>query len=551
MMEIPGVLTVQRAALLAAFVLALVVVFFTDRPAGRWGTALRRRFVLGVPWGSLITLVGVLAVYLFVQGGLHHWNRPLTIPFRAWSYFYPLGVVTAAFSHNGPGHLIGNLTATAMFAPVAEYAWGHFPRERGSTSFGSWRTNPYVRAFLIVPLVVFVAAILTAAFALGPIIGFSGAVFAFAGFALVNYPLVTVIALVGSRATRVVYNALQTPQLTASGHPAYITPWWADIAIQGHALGLFIGVFLGLVVVRNRPSAERPSALKLWTGVLLFGIQQSMWAVYWFRGGETYVLYRAVGVALVVTVAVIIAVTVVASDRYILRDTLGGAFAVRRWQTGAACLILVAAAISGPAVPYNLYTATDGDLPGDEISVGDYEVTYAENVTNGMTAAFELSALGETTAVKTSGVIVRSRERGIWTTAVTRGRLAFDGQTAVRVGGLGWRDTVYTVRDGWVTTQGGTAYRVFLSHNNTARVVHTSEPATAGPVIGGRNISIEAAAQGFYLRVKQGNESVAARLPENNQTVTLDGLTFAREKQNLFVEYDETRVKIAKREQYQ
>ncbi|SFR41716.1 rhomboid family intramembrane serine protease [Halogeometricum limi] len=550
MMDTPGTLAVQRALLVAAVVFSIAVVLLLDRSTSRARSALRERFLLGVPWGTVVSVLGVLAVYLFVQGGLGYWNRPVTLPFRAWSYFYPLGVLTAAFSHGGPGHLLGNLIGTVTFAPLAEYAWGHYARERGSTSFGSWRTNPYVRAFVVFPAVVFVVGILTSAFALGPIIGFSGVVFAFAGFALVNYPLATVVALAAGRVVRVFYNAVQVPQLTASGHPAYVTPWWADIAIQGHALGLFLGVLLGLAVVRSRPRTARPSAARLWAGTLLFGIQQSMWAVYWYRGGETYVLYRAVGVALVLALATVVTFTVVASDRIIFADLFDGAFSLRKWQAGAACLVLVAAAISGPAVPYNLYTADDGELPGEEMTVRDYEVTYAENVSNGMTAVFDVEAFGESTAVTTSGVIVRSQERGIWTTAVSKGRLAFDGQVPVLVGGPGWRETVFAVRDGWVTTGGNTTYRVLLSHDERARVVYTAEPARAGPVVGGRNISIEAAPQGYYLHVARQNNSVSARLPAENQTATLDGLTFTRQKKKLFVEYGDTKLQIARRERY-
>ncbi|MDS0298797.1 rhomboid family intramembrane serine protease [Halogeometricum sp. S1BR25-6] len=552
-MDVSGWLVVQRAGVVVAFVLAAAAVVAADRPSGRWGAALRRRFVLGVPWGSLLTLLGVLAVYLFVQGGLSHWYNPLTIPFRAWSYFYPLGVVTAGFAHSGPGHLLGNLVGAAAFAPIAEYAWGHFPRERGATSFGSWRTNPYVRAFVVFPAVVFVVGVCTAAFAIGPIIGFSGVVFAFAGFALVNYPFGTVVALAVGSVVRTVYAAMQTPQLTAGGRPAYITPWWADIAIQGHAFGLFVGVLLGAALVRTRPKDARPSALRLWTATVVFGVQQSLWAVYWYRGGDTYVLYRAVGVGLVAVMAVVVTYTVVGSDRPVLEGVFEGAFAHRRWQAGAACLLLVTGAMTGPAVVANLYTAGDDELPGEEVVVRDYEVTYAEGVTNGMTAAVDVSAFGETTAVNTSGVVVRSEERGIWTTAVTKGRLAFGGRAAVVVGGVGWRETVHAVRDGWVTTGGNTTYRVLLVRDGSARVAYTADPARAGPVVGGRNISVEAAPQGYYLRVNRENETVAARLPQTNQSVTLDGLTFTREKRKLFVEYGEngeTRLQIAKRETY-
>jgi membrane associated rhomboid family serine protease len=550
MLDSPDLVTVQRAAVVAAFAVAVLVVYYLDRPSGRWSRRLRRRFVLGVPWGTLVSVALVLWVYLFVQGGLDHWHSPVVLPFRAWSYFYPLGMVTAPFAHSGAGHLVGNLVGTVTLAPLAEYAWGHFPRDRGSESFSSWRTNPYVRAFVVFPAGVVVVGLVTSFFSLGPIIGFSGVVFAFAGFALVNYPITTVVVLAAGRLVRVVYNALQNPTLTASGRPAYISPWWADIAIQGHALGLFAGVLLGLSVVRRLDPIERPSASRLWAGTLLYAVSQSMWAVYWYRGGETYVLYRAVGILLVVALALLVVATVVASDRYFAPDALGGSFAVRRWQVGAACLVLVVAAISGPAVPYNLYAANEDDLPGDELSVRDYEVTYAEGVPNGMVAVFDVDAFGETTSVNASGVIVQSEKRGIWTTAATRGKLAFEGQVPVRLGGLGWRETVFAVRDGWVVTDAKTAYRVGLVQNGTTRIVYLSDPVTAGPVVAGRNVSVVPTRDGYLLEVTTGNVTATGRLPAVNRTRTVGGLTFVREKQKLYVEHERTRLKIAKKETY-
>ncbi|MFB6157044.1 MAG: rhomboid family intramembrane serine protease, partial [Haloferacaceae archaeon] len=191
MTAVPSPALLQRLLVVAALVVGIAVVVALDRPRGRWGARLRRRFVLGVPWGTLVSVALVLAVYLFLQGGAADWNAPITIPFRAWSYFYPLGVAVAAFAHAGPGHLLGNLVGTLALAPLAEYAWGHFPRERGASSFASPLRNPLVRAFLVVPLAVVAAGLLTAAFSVGPIIGFSGVVFAFGGVALVHYPLRT------------------------------------------------------------------------------------------------------------------------------------------------------------------------------------------------------------------------------------------------------------------------------------------------------------------------------------------------------------------------
>jgi len=114
-------------------------------------------------------------------------------------------------------------------------------------------------------------------------------------------------------------------------------------------------------------------------GVALFGVAQSLWAVYWYRGGETYVLYRAAGLALVVSLATLVAVTAPASDRPLIPvpDRPDAVRAVPRWQVGATVLLLCTAALAGPAVPVNLTTTASGDLPSqsDPIQVRGYEVT--------------------------------------------------------------------------------------------------------------------------------------------------------------------------------
>lgn len=336
-MALSDVLGARLAVALVAL-LSVVVVWRLDAASGERYARLRSRFVLGVPWGTLLTICFVLGVYLFVQGGLANWNAPLVLPFRAWSYLYPLGIVTAPFAHASPGHLLGNLIGTLAFAPIAEYAWGHYRRSpsdsrpqsplSSSLSFPSPSTSaprsiPFsapesVLASPLGRILVFFCGtiaigLVTSLFALGPVIGFSGVVFAFAGFALVRYPLATVIALAGGGVLRLVYSALTNPVTTASAEPSFAAPWWAGIAIQGHALGLLCGVLLGAFLVRRRNAA--PPALRLWFGVLIFAVSQSLWAVYWYRGGETYVLFRALGTVLVFALATLVAVGVATPDR--------------------------------------------------------------------------------------------------------------------------------------------------------------------------------------------------------------------------------------------
>ncbi|WP_251343448.1 rhomboid family intramembrane serine protease [Haloplanus halophilus] len=554
MLGLPDAATLFRSALLLSALLAVVVVFALDRPRGRWGGRLRSRFVLGVPWGTLVSVGVVLAVYLFVQGGWDHWYAPVTIPFRAWSYFYPLGMVTAGFAHSGPGHLLGNLVGTVVLAPLAEYAWGHFPRKRGSQTFTSPLTDPYVRAFVIFPGAVVAVGLFTAAFAIGPVIGFSGVVFAFAGFALVRYPITAVVAVTAGNGVRTLYAAFRNPTVSASAGPSYSSPWWADIAIQGHAIGLLAGILLGVWVVR-RQATERPSAARVAVGVVLFSVAQSLWAVYWYRGGETYVLYRAAGFALVILLATLVAGTVAASARPLVSmpERPDAVRAVPRWRIGATVLLLCTAALAGPAVPVNLMTAQSGDLPGqdDPITVRGYEVTYAEDVPNGMVSVVDVEAFGETTRVNTSGVIVRNRDRGIWMTAVSKGRLDFTGTTRVRLGGVGWRDSVRVQRTGWNAIGGGTVYRVRLSHDGRNVTAYTSPSVRADPVIAGRNVSVEATRTGFRLNVSLGNRSATGPMPAVNETASIGGLEFANAEGRVYAINGATRVRVARRETYE
>ncbi|MFW5934706.1 MAG: rhomboid family intramembrane serine protease [Halolamina sp.] len=416
---------------------------------------LRERFVLGVPWGTVVTVAGVLGVYLFVQGGYAHWHRPVVLPFRAWSYFEPLGMFVAGFAHAGPGHLLGNLFGALTLAPIVEYAVGHYPPESSdprrptlSTEspstprerLAALRRSPKARAFLLFPLAVGVVGVVLTAFTVGAVIGFSGVVFAFAGFALARYPLATVLALVASDLLHLVYSALRDPTITAAGRSRFVTPWWADIAIQGHAIGLLVGVVLAAVLLRRRGEAT-PSPARLWAGGVLLAASQSLWAVYWYRGDSEYVLYRAAGLGLIALAATVIVVAVAGPDRSPFASgetaTEGDDSRLRDLsvrQLAVVAIVITAALFSGPAVAVNLLS-TEGDLPGEPASVRGYEVTYAEGVENEMVSAIPVTLFGETTQVTTSGVIVANPDRRIWLSVVPRGRLAAADRNRQQAGG--------------------------------------------------------------------------------------------------------------------
>ncbi|SFR52171.1 rhomboid family intramembrane serine protease [Halorubrum sodomense] len=637
---VAGALTSDAVHLVAGgigVVVALAAVYLVDHPGGDWTRALRSRLLLGVPWGTLVVIAGVIGVYLFVQSGIDDPNRPVVIPFRSWSYFYPEGMVWSSFAHASRGHITGNLLSALVAGGLAEYAYGHFPggrevddaespivrfRRRPEylrrlanhfrhlpnhfrrlpgrvrrlpariAAVDSPGANPYVRAFLIVPGVAVAFGLGFALFALGPVIGFSGVVFGYWGFALVSRPVTAVVATAGTTLVRVLYDALRVPVAFAEASPSYGAPGWANVAIQGHAIGLIAGALLAVLLSRRRargPGDERRdgdptgsrwkyhplatadgdglgadatqrSALVVFGALLLFGASRRLWAVYWYLGNEQYELYRAVGLGLLAVLAALVAVAAVSRD-----EPLWPARAVPKPETlrdgvrsatpaGVGVLLLVAAlaAVAGPGVVPNLVAVDDGDLPGDPIEVEGYRVTYAENVENQLVGVVDVEAFGRSTSVNTSGVIVTHPDREIWTTAVSKGNLAFWGYRAIDLGGTGWRETVWVQRVGWVAANGGPTYRVDAVRDDTRRTLFTSEPARAEPRIDGRNVVVAATQGGFELSVIGGSgTNVTAPLPAANESVTVRGITLVREGDVLFAERGETRVRIAQRERYE
>jgi hypothetical protein len=380
----------------------------------------------------------------------------------------------------------------------------------------------------------------------------------------------------------------------AEASPSYGVPGWANVAIQGHALGLIGGALVAVLLVRRRArdsnggdrdahsdaaggrwryhpvatadragprtDATERSALLVFGALLLFGASRRLWAVYWYLGNERYELYRAVGVGLLALLAAIVAVAAVSRDDPIWPsravpepETIrGGIRSATPAAIGVLLLLGALAVVAGPAVVPNLVAVDDGDLPGEPIEVEGYQVTYAEDVENRLVGVVDVEAFGRSTSVNTSGVIVSNPDREIWTTAVSKGNLAFWGYRAVDVGGTGWRETVWVQRVGWVAANGGPTYRVDAVRNETRRTLFTSDPARAEPRIDGRNVVVAATRGGFELSVIGGSgNNVTAPLPAANESVTVRGITLVREGDVLFAERGETRVRIAQREQYE
>lgn len=494
---------VQQLVLLAALLIAIGTLLAMRRSTTGLTTPLTERFVRGVPWGTLIVSGLLLAVYYGVQGG---GNDPVVLPFRAWSYFDPVGMLLAGFAHAGENHLRANLIGTLLLGSLAEWWWGHYTERRTDSRWHALWTDPVARAVVIFPASTVVVGIVGTLVALGPIIGFSTVVFAFAGFALVRYPLVTVIISVGQGVVSTLTTAIRLPQQVATAGTSYSTPWFASIAVQGHAVGFLLGVLLGVGLLWYREESP-PPAVDIWAGVMLFGVSKSLWAVYWFRGNETYVLYRAVGLALVFVLVAVVTTAVVARHEPLFparavpdpRTITASLGSITGREIGLLLLVGATAVVVGPAIPVNLTTAADDPLPGDPVAVSGYEITYAENVPDGQLSAIPIEAFGESTQLNTSGVIVRNTDRHIWSTDVPTSELASSGEATVQIGGVGWRESVDVNRSGWQTVGGESAYQVTLTHDTERRTVFASGVATTEPIVAGYRLSINATAEAFLI----------------------------------------------------
>ena len=562
-----------QIVLFVTLVCALAYVWYVSG-RGTWHATASERLLYGVPWGTAVTVSIVLAFYLLVQRGLWQWSDPLFLPFISWSYFYPTGLLTAGIAHASPAHLLSNVAATLVLAPIAEYAWSHYPpRGEGERSSGASTggpnavtigidvlDRPWVRAVVVFPTVILVVSYVTSMLSWGPSLGFSGAVFAIAGFAIVTYPLASIVGILATGALRTLLVTFNEPVLRATveqGPP--MPPSWAGIAFQAHFLGFLIGVLAGLVLLYR--TERRPLPGRVFLATLLFGMFQGLWLVVGEPAADVYVLYRGVGVVIVFLVTVLITAAVAGTDtngRPILE--LPSSKVVRM---GAAVLILVLTMLVVLPSPFAGLSVVDGfDAPATDhpesgatvgnVTVQDYTVTYVENASSGY--RFPYDTVDAELAGTISGVVVVSPDRDIWTVATRARLLEHYGDSSVAVGGVGWRSDVAVERIGWDVTGGDTAYAVDLSVGEQEERAYRSAAVRSDASIDGYDVEVVPTTDDFELAVARDGESIdRASLPETNQTERIGPLTVTvrdvDDATTLVATHEKTRVPIATREQ--
>ena len=567
--------TVSRVGVLLVLAVVVGYIWYVDG-RGRWRETLTDRFVLGVPWGSLVTLVLVVSVYLFVQSGIETWESPVVVPFRSWSYSYVLGMLAAGFTHAGPGHLLGNVLGALVLSPLVEYAWGHYPpgsrdtdtdhqspaaqspetghdyppsatpseRDRQATATEPENggrglfARPAVRALVFFPLGVVGVSLLTSLLARGWSLGYSGTVFFLLGVAVVMLPLATIVAMVTLSGVSVVFRALQTPVLqvsTSSGVPG--PPSWAGVNVQAHLVGFLLGTLVAFLLLRRRD--RQPDIGRLALAVVLVVLTRNLWS-YATGSGGTFTRWQGVGVIFVLFLAVVIVAMVSVEERQLV-----GSVTLRGVVVGG--VIAVTVLIALVSLPANLAGMDEEPVPDTNgLTVADYTVTYAEDVPHGR-ASFN-----------SSGVIVVSEQRDIWSSVVRPRQLANRGSATATIGGIGWREVVDVERTGWQVVGNDSVYTVALEHDDQQVQAFRSDPRRADARVAGHNLTLVPSSEGFRLRLSRGGGPVdSVAVPAVNETRTVDmdrpvpdgQMTVTTETQGetrlLVVEYGDTRVPVA------
>ena len=528
---------------LAVGIISLLILTSTVLPLRRMYDQLQQRFIFGVPWGSLVVVGILFFVYLFVQHGWWHYRRPVVVAYTAVSMYDPTGWVFAGLAHSSPGHLRANVTTTLVFAPIVEYIWGHYPRTTRRNWEPAWAQHPIVRAVVVFPLGVLLVAIIAALFSWGPVIGFSVAAFALIGCALVYYPVLAVVGLVARSAVRVLWRTVTDPVVVTETTVRTVRPDWFGTAVQGHLVGLLLGVIIGIGLLRYHRVTPAPA--RVFGANLLAGFFLSVWAIWWIIGPEAFVLFRALGVALVIGVAGLVALAV-GTDHI---DPVH----MPRWNPATSALGILLVAVLGMGVigiglNFALVENPDHD---PQLEIQDYTIMYGEDIPDGMINIVDVEAFGLTTDVRTSGVVVVSEQRNVWRQMVSSTELETHGRGHFTVGGIGWSERIIAERTGWTPVGNDTVYQIDLHSGETTIQAFESEPSTASAVIENHSIRIQIEDEAFVMAVLADDAIHTVELPNHGENVTVNDLTITRTRNQIVAATDGSAVVVAERETYQ
>jgi len=571
--------TAQRVGVVV--VLAVVVGYVWHRSGrGRWWDRLTDRFVYGVPWGSLASLLLVVLVYLFVQSGLESWRDPAVTPFRSWSYSYLQGMLAAGFTHAGPNHLLNNVLAALVFAPLVEYVWGHYPPgerdqpdadtraesdstrtvdrsdpesgaggshapSRSDSKLGIDSPSAGDRAAATTgrrvdirddsPVVdegdpskdtrvdetgdSVLARPLVRAFVLFP-----------AGIILVS-----LLTSVFAQGYSLGYSGTVFFFIGATVVLAPLATVVGVVALSGASV-VVGAVRTPVLRVTADPGAPGPPS---WVGInvqahllgFLLGVLAAL-ALLRHRDRWPEVGRLALGVVLVV----------LSQNLWAYATSSGGTFA--RWQAIGVVFVLCLSAVVVATVavsdvqvagPVTARSVAVGGLvlvavlvalvsvPPNSFGMADDPVPGEGIEVRDYTVTYAENAPHGRLSSNASGVIVVSEQRDIWARDTRVAELGHHGEVTTTVGGVGWRETVTVERSGWEVAGNDTVYAVALEHDDRRVQAFRSDPARADARIAGLGVRVAPGSDGFAIEVTREGEQVGeTTVPPVSEHRTVD-----------------------------
>ena len=307
--------------------------------------------------------------------------------------------------------------------------------------------------------------------------------------------------------------------------------------LRYQGIGVIFVLLLSILITYVAVSENHQ--LSGWTPRLVQGLA-ALWLVTVAVGAAATLVLFDSGTMTVLAVAAVTPALALPGLSLLVPDVVG------RWPLTTrralfVSLVLITVIIALPSAVGNSIGIDDDVVPENAVTIDDYHVAYAENVSHGRTGG------------SNSGVVVVSEQRYIWSVVVDADVLAHQGEATVVVGDLGWRDSVEASRTGWRVVGNDSVYVVDLETDGETVRSFTSEPSQADVELVGNRITLAPDDDEFVLTVEREGEVVESTpVPAMNETTTAGTLEFATEPRDgtaiLVVKTGNSRLVLAEKE---
>lgn len=516
----------------------------TDTPLLK--TEFESRFVYGVPWVTLVTIIGLVGVFLFIQSG-HKPSGATVVGFRSWSITYPQGWIFSSFAHLDTGHITSNVIWLLVFGGMVEYSWSHYPRNATKTETSSNQAResqvpvqtPSRRIALLLSIII-LYSVGSSLVIPGATIGFSGVVFVLIGIIVVIRPTWAIAGVVTARILQELTDIVFSPVVVERRFVIQVTAGVGETSLQGHLVGFLVGVLLGAALLRVQTRMAPPS-VTVWLAGITIAVFQSLHEFSFNTGSNQVVIFQAIGASAIVLLMVCIAYGISVPNRPLISRI---DLSLHEATLGFVLAIVLAFALVG--LTFSFVAIDDENQNGIEIE--DYTVWYTDGTPNQYESQFPVGITsGETGNV--SGVLITSPERTAWHVAATPQELRREETMTVPVGDAFFREEVTINRSSWNVVGNGTVYTVTGTTSNQAKtVLYDSQSRQSIHRVNNTQFYISVDNGIFYITAEtEPGRTTTKRVPDAGQRISLNWGDVVHADDKLYAVNNESRVLLANR----